>query len=127
MRNDRAATVGLRLVVMLGVVSLLSDMTYEGARSVSGPFLASLGAGAVVVAAFAGLGELVGYGLRLVSGQAGTMDFSLTGREAAQMEMICGGQVRVYLEPLMAGDGEARLVSHERQDRLSGHDESRRI
>ncbi len=43
----------------------------------------------------------------LVSGQAGTMDFSLTGREAAQMEMICGGQVRVYLEPLMAGDGEA--------------------
>ena len=39
MGNDRAAAVGLRLVVMLGVVSLLSDMTYEGARSVSGPFL----------------------------------------------------------------------------------------
>lgn len=60
MENDRAAAVGLRLVVMLGVVSLLSDMTYEGARSVSGPFLASLGASAVVLAGFAGLGELIG-------------------------------------------------------------------
>jgi len=43
-------------------------MTYEGARSITGPFLAVLGASATVVGIVAGFGELIGYGLRLVSG-----------------------------------------------------------
>ena len=55
-------------VILLGLVSLFGDMTYEGARSISGPYLALLGAGATVVGIVAGLGELVGYGLRLASG-----------------------------------------------------------
>jgi len=58
----------LRFVVLLGVVSLLADTTYEGARSITGPFLAALGASGTVVGIVAGFGELVGYGLRLVSG-----------------------------------------------------------
>jgi predicted MFS family arabinose efflux permease len=29
----------LRLVVLLGLVSLLADLTYEGARSITGPYL----------------------------------------------------------------------------------------
>ena len=58
----------LRFVVFLGFVSLLADMTYQGGRSITGPFLAQLGASATVVGVFAGLGELLGYGLRLVSG-----------------------------------------------------------
>lgn len=64
----RAASAALRFVVLLGVVSLFADMTYEGARSVLGPFLGVLGAGAVVVGTVSGLGELVGYALRLPSG-----------------------------------------------------------
>ncbi len=96
MGNNRAAAVGLRLVVMLGVVSLLSDMTYEGARSVSGPFLASLGAGAVVVAAFAGFGELIGYGLRLVSGY-------LTERSGRPwLVMLLGYSVNLLAVPALA-------------------------
>lgn len=43
-------------------------MTYEGARSVTGPFLGMLGASATAVGIVAGLGELLGYGLRLASG-----------------------------------------------------------
>lgn len=43
-------------------------MTYEGARSITGPYLALLGANAVVVGFVAGFGEFVGYGFRLVSG-----------------------------------------------------------
>jgi MFS family permease len=43
-------------------------MTYEGARSITGPYLAVLGASATVVGTVAGFGELVGYGLRLFSG-----------------------------------------------------------
>ena len=57
-----------KFIVLVGVVSLFSDMTYEGARSISGPFLGMLQAGAVVVGVVAGLGEFIGYGLRLVSG-----------------------------------------------------------
>ena len=58
----------LRFVIFLGFVSLLADMTYQGGRSITGPFLAQLGAIATVVGVFAGFGELPGYGLRLVSG-----------------------------------------------------------
>jgi MFS family permease len=57
-----------RFVILLGVVSLLADTTYEGARSISGPFLATLAASGTAVGIIAGFGELVGYGLRLVSG-----------------------------------------------------------
>ncbi|GAB6182295.1 MFS transporter [Thermodesulfovibrio hydrogeniphilus] len=55
-------------IILLGIVSLFSDMTYEGARSITGPFLAFLGASGAVVGFVAGFGELIGYGLRLVSG-----------------------------------------------------------
>ena len=40
-----------RAVVGFGVVSLAADMVYEGARSVTGPLLASLGASALLVGA----------------------------------------------------------------------------
>ncbi|MCX7851151.1 MAG: MFS transporter [Caldilineales bacterium] len=58
----------IRFVVLLGLVSLLADTTYEGARSIAGPYLALLGAGGTVVGVVSGFGELIGYSLRLVSG-----------------------------------------------------------
>lgn len=58
----------LLFAVLLGIVSLFGDMTYEGARSINGPYLAFLGASATVVGVIAGLGELIGYGLRIISG-----------------------------------------------------------
>lgn len=58
----------MKFVVLLGLVSLFADMTYEGARSVTGPFLATLGASGAIVGLVAGLGEFIGYGLRLASG-----------------------------------------------------------
>ncbi|MBU6473039.1 MAG: MFS transporter, partial [Alphaproteobacteria bacterium] len=51
----------MALVVAFGIVSLFADMTYEGMRSVVGPFLATLGASALVVGLVAGTGELVSY------------------------------------------------------------------
>jgi MFS family permease len=50
------------------VVSLAADMVYEGARSVTGPLLASLGASAVLVGLVSGAGEAMALLLRLVSG-----------------------------------------------------------
>ncbi len=64
--NRKAA---LKFVVLIGVVSFFADFTYEGARSVTGPFMAVLGANGTIVGIVAGLGELLGYGLRLVSGR----------------------------------------------------------
>ncbi len=57
-----------RFVLVMGLVSLLADVTYEGARSVYGPFLAFLGASGLVVGIASGLGELLGYLMRLVGG-----------------------------------------------------------
>jgi Arabinose efflux permease len=56
------------VIVLFGIVSLFGDIIYEGARSVSGPYLYLLGAGALAVGVVAGLGEFLGYALRLVSG-----------------------------------------------------------
>jgi len=58
----------LKFVLLIGVISFFADFVYEGARSVTGPYLAVLGASATLVGIIAGLGELLGYGLRLVSG-----------------------------------------------------------
>ena len=55
-------------VLLLGVVSLFGDMTYEGGWSIIGPYLATLGASAAVVGIASGFGELVGYVVRLGSG-----------------------------------------------------------
>jgi MFS family permease len=60
-----------RFIVIMGVVALFGDMTYEGARGLVGPYLALLGASATVVGFTAGLGELLGYGLRLLTGWLG--------------------------------------------------------
>src|SRR2546421_132844 len=58
----------LQFVVIIGIVNFFADFTYEGARGIVGPFLGSLGASAAVLGFVAGLGELMGYALRSVSG-----------------------------------------------------------
>jgi len=60
----------LRFVVSIGILSFFADFTYEGARSIVGPWFAVLHASAAIVAIVSGLGELLGYGLRLFSGRA---------------------------------------------------------
>lgn len=67
-KRDITQSHATKFVILLGVVSLFADMTYEGARSITGPFLAVLGANAAIVGFVSGLGELLGYSLRLVSG-----------------------------------------------------------
>jgi MFS family permease len=57
-----------RFVLMMGVVNLFGDMTYEGGGSINGQFLGSLGASAAAISIVAGLGEFLGYSLRAVSG-----------------------------------------------------------
>lgn len=59
----------LRFVILIGILSFFADFTYEGSRSILGPYLAHLQASAFIVGTVTGFGELLGYGLRLVSGR----------------------------------------------------------
>lgn len=58
----------MQFILLMGFVSLFGDITYEGGRSVTGPYMAFLGASAALVGFVAGLGEFLGYALRLASG-----------------------------------------------------------
>ncbi len=64
-----AARQAMRFVLLVGVLSFFADFTYEGARSVLGPWLGLMGASATVIGIVVGFGELLGYGLRVVSGR----------------------------------------------------------
>lgn len=64
----RPALSAWRFVTTFGAVSLLADFVYEGARSITGPLLASLGATGLVVGVVTGIGEAAALGLRLASG-----------------------------------------------------------
>ncbi|MEN6329708.1 MAG: MFS transporter [Methanobacteriaceae archaeon] len=95
----------LIFIVLLGIVSLLADMTYEGARSITGPYLAILGSSALVVGLVAGLGELLGYSLRLLSGY-------LTDRTRKYWTLtILGYVVNLLAVPLLALAGSWQLAA----------------
>lgn len=65
--NDKKK-LAVQFILLFGIVSALGDITYEGARSVYGPYLGFLGASATVIGLISGAGEFLGYFLRLVSG-----------------------------------------------------------
>lgn len=58
----------LLFLLLIGIISMLSDFTHEGARSIYGPYLGLLGASALVIAFVSGLGEFIGQTLRIVTG-----------------------------------------------------------
>lgn len=64
-----ARRVALRFIVLIGILSFFADFTYEGSRSIIGPYLATLHATGAIVGIVTGFGELLGYGLRLFSGR----------------------------------------------------------
>ena len=66
--SKQLAKLAFRFVLIIGIVNLFADMAYEGGRSITGPFLGSLGASATIVGFVAGFGELLGYSLRSISG-----------------------------------------------------------
>jgi MFS family permease len=92
--SQRAAA--MRFIICLGLVSLFADVTYEGARSITGPFLRDLGATAALVGFVAGLGEFLGFTLRLASGL-------LADRTRAYWTItILGYAVNLFAIPLLA-------------------------
>ena len=61
-------SLSLLFLILMGVVSMLSDMTHEGAKSVYGSFLGLAGASPTVISFISGLGEFIGCALILLTG-----------------------------------------------------------
>lgn len=95
---DNPKKIAFQFIILMGIVSLFGDITYEGARSIAGPFLSVLGASAVVVGLVAGIGEFIGYVLRLASGY-------LSDRTRAYWPMIIVGYGLLCSIPLLAFAG----------------------
>jgi len=55
-------------ILLLGIVSLMGDVVYEGSRGIVPSYLEFLGATALIVGLVGGLGDFLGYAMRLVSG-----------------------------------------------------------
>lgn len=104
-REDTSKREAFKFIILLGAVSLLADMTYEGARSIAGQYLAILGASGTVVGIVAGFGELVGYALRLVSGYISDK----TGRY--WLITIFGYTINLLAVPLLALAGRWEIAA----------------
>jgi len=104
-QNKSSAGSAFKFVLMFGFISLLADMTYEGARSITGPYLSLLGANATVVGIVAGLGEFVGYGLRFLSGY-------ITDRTARYWGItFLGYGINLVAVPLLAFAGRWEIAA----------------
>ncbi len=92
-------------VMTTGIVNLFGDITYEGGASINGPFMASLGASAAIISITAGLGEFLGYALRLPAGYAADR----TGRY--WLISFSGYIINLFAVPAMAFAGSWQIAA----------------
>lgn len=86
----------MRFIVLLGIVSLFSDATYEGARSLTGQYLQILGASAAVVGFIGGFSEILGNGVRLFAG------YAIDKTKKHWVFMFAGYALNLFSVPLLA-------------------------
>lgn len=104
-RSASVTSPAFLFVMTTGIVNLFGDITYEGGGSINGPFMASLGASAVIVSATAGLGEFLGYALRLPAGYAADR----TGRY--WLITFVGYVINLFAVPAMALAGSWQVAA----------------
>ncbi|WP_018760615.1 MFS transporter [Arthrobacter sp. 135MFCol5.1] len=94
----------VRFIVAFGIVSALMDMVYEGARSVTGPYLGALGASALLVSVVTGAGEAVALVLRLLFGR-------LADRPALRWSLAISGYALTALSVPLLGISNALWIA----------------
>jgi MFS family permease len=99
----QARKLALLGIVIFGLVSLLGDIVYEGSRGIISPFLQNLGASLFVVGLVLGLGEFLGYALRVVFGV-------LSDRTRSYWGLTIGGYSLLVAVPLLAFAGGLQLA-----------------
>ncbi|QAT60172.1 MFS transporter [Acidilutibacter cellobiosedens] len=68
MESKKRFTPAVTVILLFGIISLLGDVVYESARSVNSQYLNLLGVSAAKVGLVFGIGEFLGYFLRLIAG-----------------------------------------------------------
>lgn len=96
MRASNLKKASIKFIVFLGMVSLFGDFTYEGARSIIGPYFSLLGASGAAVGIVVGFGTFIGYSFRAISGYLSDK----TGRY--WMLTIIGYVLNLLAVPLLA-------------------------
>jgi MFS family permease len=100
-----SASPALKFVLMVGIMSFFADFTYEGSRSITGPYLGLLGAGAFTISVVSGTGEFLGYNIRLFSGRRADR----TGR---YWPITIGGYIlQMSVVPLLALAGNWQVAA----------------
>ena len=95
----------MKFVVTVGIMSFFADFTYEGSRSITGPYLGVLGAGAFAISVISGAGEFLGYNIRLFSGRG-------ADRTGKYWPITIGGYVlQMSVVPLLALAGTWQLAA----------------
>ncbi len=92
--------------LLIGLVSLFADMTYEGARSVVGPYLRYLNA-ALVIAAAVSVGDLVSYTARLLGG---LVSYTVRSSRGYWGLVFLGYTINLVAVPLLAFAGNWYLA-----------------
>jgi MFS family permease len=92
-------------VLIMGIVNLFGDMTYEGGASINGPYLGTLGASAAAISIIAGAGEFFGYSMRSVAGYIADK----TGRY--WLVTFTGYAINLLAVPAMAIAGSWQLAA----------------
>jgi MFS family permease len=93
-----------RMVILFGIVAMFGDVVYEGGRSVSGPFLFTLGASAFVVAFIAGFGEFAGYAIRIATGY-------LADKSRQYWAFVIAGYLMIGAIPLLVLAGSWEIAA----------------
>ena len=92
----RNASAAMKFVLMVGIMSFFADFTYEGSRSITGPYLGLLGASAFTISVVSGAGEFIGYNIRLFSGRS-------SDRTGKYWPITIGGYIlQMAVVPLLA-------------------------
>ncbi len=99
-RNKRQIiSKGTLLIVIIGIVSLFGDFTYEGARSIIPQYFAALGGSALLLGLVLGGSEFAGYAVRIFSGR-------IADRTKHYWSMVFFGYaVNLFAVPLLAFTG----------------------
>ena len=101
----RGSSPALKFVLMVGIMSFFADFTYEGSRSITGPYLGLLGAGAFTISVVSGAGEFIGYNIRLFSGRG-------ADRTGKFWPITIGGYVlQMSVVPLLALAGNWQMAA----------------
>lgn len=67
-KKDNNLNFAVRAIIIFGIISLLGDMVYESARGANSQYFELIGISAAKVGLVFGIGEFLGYFLRLISG-----------------------------------------------------------